>query len=157
MLKKIMFAAILIVLTPLTAGAQGFVDASEVGGIAGIVQDEGYRAVVGRDSVGDPMITSTAHGQEFTIYFYGCEYGENCRDVQFRATFDMEDGMSPTKVQDFNRENRWGKVYLDEDSNPVLEMDVNLYGYVFVTNFKDTLDWWVLVMQNFIEYIAIKQ
>lgn len=121
--------------------------------MAGLIQDEGYRALVGTDGVGDPMITSSANGYEFEVFFYGCTDKENCRDIQFSVVFDMEDGMSLTRAQDFNLEKRWAKVYLDEESDPRLEMDVNLYGGVSETNFSDTLDWWVIIMNDFIEFI----
>ena len=153
MFKKILLAAVALTLAPLGANAQALVDASDADIIAALVQDEGYRAVTGTDGVGDPMITSSANGYDFDIFFYGCTDGENCRDVQFSVSFDVEDGMSLTRAQDFNLEKRWVKVYLDDESDPRLEMDVNLYGGVSATNFKDTLDWWVIMMNDFIEYI----
>ena len=153
MFKKSLLAAIALVLTPLGASAQALVDASDVDVLAALIQDEGYRAVVGTDGIGDPMITSSANGYEFDVFFYGCTEGSNCRDIQFSVVFDMEDGMSLTRTQDFNLEKRWAKVYLDDESDPRLEMDVNLYGGVSATNFKDTLDWWVIAMNEFIEYI----
>lgn len=153
MFIKILLAAVALTLAPLGANAQALVDASDADIIAALVQDEGYRAVTGTDGVGDPMITSSANGYDFDIFFYGCTDGENCRDVQFSVSFDVEDGMSLTRAQDFNLEKRWVKVYLDDESDPRLEMDVNLYGGVSATNFKDTLDWWVILMNDFIEYI----
>jgi hypothetical protein len=153
MFKKTIILAAAIALAPLGASAQSLVDATDVDIISALIQEEGYRAVVGTDGVGDPMITSSANGFEFDVYFYGCEDGENCRDIQFSAVFDMEDGMSLTSAQDFNLEKRWAKVYLDEESDPRLEMDVNMYGGVSATNFNDTLDWWVIIMQEFMGYI----
>jgi len=153
MFKKTIILAAAIALAPLGASAQSLVDATDVDIISALIQEEGYRAVVGTDGVGDPMITSSANGFEFDVYFYGCEDGENCRDIQFSAVFDMEDGMSLTSAQDFNLEKRWAKVYLDEESDPRLEMDVNMYGGVSATNFNDTLDWWVIIMQEFMDYI----
>ena len=153
MFKKSLLAAIALMLAPLSVGAQALVDASDADVIAALVQDEGYRAIIGVDGVGDPMITSSANGYDFDVFFYGCTDGENCRDVQFSVNFDLEDGMSLTRVQDFNLEKRWAKVYLDDESDPRLEMDANLYGGVSATNFKDTLDWWVIIMNDFIEYI----
>ena len=153
MFKKSFLAVIALTLAPLSVNAQALVDATDVDIIANLIQDEGYRAVVGVDGVGDPMITSSANGYEFDVFFYGCTDGENCRDIQFSVSFDMEDGMSLTRAQDFNLEQRWAKVYLNEESDPRLEMDANLYGGVSATNFNDTLDWWVIVMNDFIEYI----
>jgi len=153
MIKKSLLAAVALILAPLGANAQALVDATDVDIIAALIQEEGYRAVTGVDGVGDPKITSSANGYEFDVFFYGCSDGENCRDIQFSMSFDVENGMSLTRVQDFNLEKRWVKVYLNEESDPLLEMDFNLYGGVSATNFKDTLDWWVILMNDFIEYI----
>ena len=153
MFKKSFIVAAFLALAPFTASAQALVDASDVDVIAALIQDEGYRAVVGTDGVGDPRITSSANGYDFEVYFYGCTDGANCRDIQFSVNLDVEDGMSLTSVQDFNLEKRWAKVYLDEESDPFLEMDYNMYGGVSVTNFNDTLDWWVIIMNEFLEYI----
>lgn len=153
MFKKWLMVAIALAIAPLSASAQALVDASDVDIIAALIQDEGYRAVIGEDGVGDPMITSSANGYDFDVFFYGCTDGENCRDIQFSVSFDVEDGMSLTRAQDFNLEKRWAKVYLDDESDPRLEMDVNMYGGVSATNFNDTLDWWIIIMNEFIEYI----
>lgn len=153
MIKKSLMLAAAVAIAPLGASAQALVDASDADIIAALIQDEGYRALVGTDGVGDPMISSSANGYDFDVFFYGCTDGENCRDVQFSVTFDLEDGMSLTRAQDFNLEKRWAKVYLDEESDPRLEMDVNMYGGVSATNFNDTLDWWVIIMNEFIEFI----
>lgn len=153
MFKKSLMVAIALSLAPLGANAQALVDASDVDIVAALIQDEGYRAVIGTDAVGDPLITSSANGYDFDVFFYGCTDGENCRDIQFSVSFDIEDGMSLTRAQDFNLEKRWAKVYLDEDSDPRLEMDFNMYGGVSATNFNDTLDWWVIIMNEFIESI----
>jgi|LGOV01.1.fsa_nt_gb hypothetical protein len=153
MFMKSLLAVIALTLAPLGASAQALVDASDVDILAALIQEEGYRAVVGTDGVGDPMITSAANGHKFTIFFYGCTEGLECRDVRFSTIFDLEKGMSLTRAQDFNYSERWVKVYMDEDSDPYLELDYNLYGGVSATNFKDTLDWWVIKMSDFIEYI----
>jgi len=62
MFTKSLVAAAVLAFLPLSAGAQAFVDASDVDTISAMVQDEGYRAVIGTDGVGDPMVTSAANG-----------------------------------------------------------------------------------------------
>lgn len=153
MLNKSLLVGAMLALVPVGASAQALVDASDVDVLAALIQGEGYPATISIDGVGDPLIVSEAHGYEFNVYFYGCTDGANCRDVQFSVSFDMEDGMSLTRAQDFNHDKRWIKVYMDEESDPIIEMDANLYGGVSAENFNDTLDWWVLMMDDFLEYI----
>lgn len=153
MLNKSLLAGLALMLAPIGASAQAVVDATDVDVIAALIQDEGYPATISVDGVGDPMITSSAHGYDFDVFFYGCTDNAQCRDIQFSVTFDMEDGMSLTSAQDYNHDKRWIKIYMDEESDPVVEMDVNMYDGISVGNFNDTLDWWVLMLEDFIEYI----
>jgi len=153
MLNKSLVAGILLTLAPLGANAQALVDATDPDVLAALIQDLGFKATVTKDNVGDPMIKSAANGYDYNIFFYDCTDGANCQAVQFSASFDMQDGMSLTRTQDFNRDKRWVKVYLDDQSDPRLEMDYNLRGGVSVENFNDTLDWWNIEMDAFIQYI----
>ena len=41
------------------------------------------------------------------------------------------------------------KAYLDDVKDPVVEMDVNLFGGVSTRNLEDTIDWWQLVLADF--------
>ena len=50
-------------------------DAADPQGIMEWVQEQGYRAQMTTDSVGDPMITSGAQGAAFDIMFYGDNVG----------------------------------------------------------------------------------
>lgn len=143
----------MLALTPVVANAQALIDGSDPEVIAALIQDMGFKAQVTTDNVGDPLIKSRSNGYDFNVFFYDCTEGANCRAIQFSSAFDMEDGMSLTKVEDFNRNKRWVKVYLNDTSDPLVEMDYNLKGGVSVENFNDTFDWWLVMMDQFIEYI----
>jgi len=133
--------------------SEPLIDASVPDAVAALMQDMGFKAAVGVDSIGDPLINSAAQGYKFTVFFYDCTDHVDCQAIQFSASFDMTDGMSLIKAEQFNRDKRWAKVYLNDQSDPVLEMDLNLRGGVSVENFNDTFDWWTIVMDEFIQYI----
>ncbi len=153
MLSKNFIWGALLALAPIGAGAQELVFAEDPENVASLMQDLGYKASLGTDNVGDPLISSSAHGYDFDVLFYDCTDNTDCKAVQFSAAFDLTDGMSLTKTQDFNRERRWVKVYLNDESDPRVEMDYNLRGGVTVENFNDTFDWWLILMEEFVEYI----
>lgn len=153
MLKKSLVAGALLATIPLSVSAEPLVTAEDPEVIAGLIRDLGYRADIGVDNIGDPMISSSAHGYDFDIFFYDCTDGANCQAVQFSSAYDLDDGMSLTKAHDFTREKRWVKVYLNDDSDPRVEMDYNLRGGVSVDNFNDTFDWWLVLMEEFVDYI----
>ncbi len=152
MIQKLFLAGVLAA-SPLLANAQTLVTAEDPEVVAALLEDLGFPASLGVDNVGDPMISSSAHGYDFDIFFYDCLDNSNCQAIQFSTAFDMVDGMSLTRAQDFNRDRRWVKVYLDDESDPRIEMDYNLRGGVSLDNFNDTVDWWQLLMEEFINYI----
>lgn len=154
MFSKFSVGAAVLVLFPLSVNAQDMVNANDPERVADLIRDIGYRANIGEDSVGDPLISSSAHGYDFDVFFHGCdEDGLDCRSLRFYTRFDMVDGISLTRVHEYNLEKRWVKVYTNDESDPVVEMDYNLYGGVSVENFNDTFDWWLIQMEDFIEYI----
>lgn len=148
-----MLAASLLLLAPVAVTAQELVYADDPQIIAALIEDIGFPAEITTDNVGDPMIISSAHGYDFHVYFYDCIDNVDCQALQFGASFDMVDGMSLTRAHDFNRERRWAKVYLNDENDPLVEMDYNLRGGVSVDNFNDTLDWWQIMMGEFVSYI----
>jgi hypothetical protein len=128
------------------------VDATDPARLAEILRDEGYRAKVERDDVGDPKISSSSQGVDWTIFFYDCD-GDRCKSIQFAIAFDTEDGVPLELVNRWNRDNRFAKAYLDDENDPFLEYDVNLVGGVTRNNFADTLGLWEGLLGNFMRHI----
>lgn len=124
----------MIIFTALAAAAAasptGTVSSYHPQGIIQLLQEEGYKAKLTKDSDGDPMIETASggsnSGSDFQVVFYGCEKHIRCADVQFSSAYDT-DGKIPTieTVNKWNADNRWGRAYLDDESDPILEMDVN--------------------------------
>ncbi|WP_185985166.1 YbjN domain-containing protein [Aureimonas mangrovi] len=130
------------------AAAQDMVDATNPEIIAELVRGFGSaRLSVAGDNT--PMIEGRIEGTAFSIFFYECdETDANCRSVSFSASWDI-DGVSVEMVNAWNRDKRFGRTYVDDEGDPVLEMDVNLYSSVSAANFEDTIDWWRIVMADF--------
>ena len=103
-------------------------------------------ASIETDSYGDPMVDGQIAGQRYRILFYGCTDGSRCQTVSFvtwyRGSFSMD------AVNQWNAENRFGKVYIDSDGDLALEMDVNLARGVSSGNFEETVDWWRATMEE---------
>lgn len=139
---------------PAAAGAgEGLVDASDPERIAGIMRAEGFQAKLERDDDGDPVIRSRASRKRFSVSFYGCDKGRACKTIQFWSGFDLERGVTLARVNQWNTEKRFTKVYRDDEDDPYLEMDASLVGGVSRENFVDTLDWWIVGLDEFIEFI----
>ncbi|MEZ5722580.1 MAG: YbjN domain-containing protein [Paracoccaceae bacterium] len=57
----------------------------------------------------------------------------------------------------WNAEKRFGKAFLDDEGDLVIEMNVNLWSGVSENNpQRDTFDWWRVVIESFEEYIGFE-
>ncbi len=128
--------------------------ATDPAGIAAALQSFGYKAVLETDGNGDPKIRSGAAGSNFSIYFYGCSGGQDCRSIQLAAGFDLTNGTTLEVVNDWNAKKRYGKSYMDQDADPWLEMDLNLdFGGISPDTFRDNLDLWERLVADFKTHI----
>lgn len=141
-------AMVAVALAPVGLGAQTLIDATDPARIAEIAR--GYGAVeVMTDAVGDPMLRGRMDGTQYMVFFYGCEAGRNCTNIQFQAGWVNTGAITQDRIHAWNSENRFGKAMLDAEGDPVIQWDVNLFGGVSRANLDDTLDWWRVVLETF--------
>lgn len=118
------------------------------------MQDAGYRAELTKDDTGDPMIRSTSEGTTFAIFFYGCTENTDCRTLQFYAGYSDPTNASLADMNKWNTENRFGRAYVTDEGGARVEMDVDLDdGGISALLFQDNLEFWVLTMSKFEEFI----
>jgi hypothetical protein len=136
------------------SGAQ-MVRAQDPQTVVKALQDAGYKATLGADKVGDPMITSGASGTTFQIFFYNCTGNKECATVTFHAGYDLKATPGLARINEWNRTKRFGRAYLDKEEDPILEMDVDLDdGGVSPMLFTDNIEFWVSVVSDFEKFIG---
>ena len=145
--------ALVFALATLAAPVLANVDGTNPAALVSVIQSEGYPATLSTDSTGDPMIESKMEGISYKIFFYGCEQGQSCSTIKFSTAFNMQDGMTLQAVNRWHQENRFGTVFLDDEMDPFIDMDVNLAFGVTEANFADTVDWWRVVLSEFKQFI----
>jgi len=130
------------------------VTATDANAVMKAMQDFGLVATMGTDGDNDPKISSRVSDTKFSVYFYGCQDNMNCSSIMLKAGYDLNTGISALKINEWNRDKRFSKAYIDDEGDPFLEMDVNLdFDGVGNKNFEDTLDWWRLLVEDFEEFI----
>ena len=117
--------------------------------IAQVLRDEGYGAIMESDARGNPKIRSSAEGVNFTIYFYDCQNGDNCRSIQFHAGFDTRAVMTPEQMNQWNRRKRYTRAYVTDNGDPIIKYDINMDYGVERLNFADSFDIWRLLLSDF--------
>ncbi len=140
-------------LLPVTLHAQSLVEANDPYRLMSLLREAGYAVELTTDNVGDPRISAALNGTNFSVYFYDCENGTACKTLQFSAGFDLRDGLSLESANSWNREKRYGTVYLDEENDPYLQMDVNIDYGVTEENFVDNFNLYTRLLEDFEDYI----
>lgn len=140
-----LFFALQLIL-PRQALAQNLVTAGNPEKILEIARGFGS-AEMETDSDGSPRIRARMAGTLYTVFFYGCEDGKDCTTIQFWMYTDAPPN-ALVVVNNWNRDRRFGKAYLDDEGDVVVEMDVNLLGGVSAKNLDDTFDWWRIVLER---------
>ena len=120
--------------------------------IALLMEDAGLNARRSTAEDGAPMLQSNIDGIEFYVYFYDC--AKVCGALQFAAGFDLDEAMPMEMANLWNRDRRFGKVYLDRTGDPFVEMDIGLAGEgIGRDNFLDALDTWRVILSEFRDFI----
>jgi hypothetical protein len=133
-----------------TAPAADMIDATDAAAVLEIVSSHGDASLT-EDGMGDPLIEGRIEDKDYRLFFYDCREGRDCKSLMFSASWEAED-LTEAMMTNWNREQRFGKAYLDEDGRATVEMNVNLHGGVTRANFDDTIDWWRLVLAEFPKY-----
>jgi len=137
-----------------STAAMAQITAKNAAAVMKAMQDFGMVATMGKDSGGDPKISSRISDTKFSVYFYGCEDNLNCASIMFKAGYDLNNGISALKINEWNRDKRFAKAYIDDEGDPFLEMDVNMdFDGLGNENFADDLDWWRLLVEDFEDFI----
>ena len=118
--------------------------------LAAAMRAAGYPVELGKDNVGDPMITSAASGTKFVVLFYNCTNHVGCSTIQFQTAWATKIKPTPAAINDWNHGNRFGHAYIDKEGDPGIMMDVDLdKGGMPPALFRDTLDVWAAVLVSF--------
>lgn len=140
----------------LPAAAQ-MVTAADPQSIVDVLKADGYPATLGRTKSGDPKIESEADGTNFTIWFLNCNANKDCATIQFTAGYDLKNAPAWEKMNEWNRTRRFGRAYLDDESDPILEMDIDLdSGGMSRALFSANLETWSALVGSFEEHIGFR-
>lgn len=130
--------------------AQTLIDATDPATIMEIARGFGS-AVLERDEDGDPMITGRIDGVRYAIVFYGCTEAANCTAIQFLAAWTNPGDVTLEAINAWNLNRAFGRGYLDEQNDPILDYVINLDGGVTIRNLDDSFEWWRAIVAEFAE------
>ena len=138
-----------------TGDAAQIVDGSDPRALVNIIQELGYRATLEVDGEGDPLIRSSVGGTQFALVFYGCsDQHDGCQILLFKAGYELNDKVGMDVINQWNATRLFGRAYLDDVSDPWLELVLNMHGGVTRAQFEKTFEWWETSVGEFEEEIG---
>jgi len=149
--RCIMAVIVVAVLSVSSISAAAMIDGSDVWAVRNVAHGFG-NAEIESDGVGDPMISGKMNGTRYNIYFFGCKDSTNCSRIQFRAGF-TDPHVSIRDLNVWNADKLFGRAYLDEEGDAIVEMTINLKYGVTEKNFIDTFEFWEIVLRDFREFV----
>ncbi|HEY1604420.1 MAG TPA: YbjN domain-containing protein [Allosphingosinicella sp.] len=155
-MKMLMFALAAALAAPAVPPGSAIVRGQDPLSVVAALQRAGYQAKLDKDQSGDPMIKSASSGTNFSIFFYNCTDHKDCETIQFYSGYHLDKNpVGLDKLNEWNRTMRFGRAYIDDQKDPVLEMDVDLdAGGMSDALFKDNLDYWTSIMSRFEKHIG---
>jgi hypothetical protein len=123
--------------------------------VAAALDAKGYKAEIGTTNMGTPRIATVREGKRFAIYFYNCAKEGRCAQIQFATGFAL--GKSGTltyeRINVWNRTRRFGKAFLDEEMDPIVEYNVDFEKGATDVAISNALDTWGLVFLSFRNFV----
>ena len=126
-------------LCPLEVCAEEIIVGSDVEKIVGLASGIGPASL--KQSQGTQYIIGMVDNINYTVVLTDCTTGTDCNGLLFHAVWQKK-GISLKMVNRWNAEATVGRVFLDEESDPVLEMYVDLGVGMPVGNLRDFFLWW---------------
>ncbi|SFC66657.1 YbjN domain-containing protein [Devosia psychrophila] len=146
-------AAMALAMT-LSAQAHTLLTGSDTGAILDAAKLLGTATLAAQPN-GDPLIDGKIGDLGYQIYFKNCTNNAACEDLNFYAGFG---GTKPTiaVINDWNRDKRFGRAYLDEVQDAAVEMDLDLVKGVTPDYLASQMGLWSLVVAEFSTHIGYK-
>lgn len=142
--------------SPARAAEPDLIRASDVDEIVNVAKGFGSATRTTTKS-GDPKIEGRLEGLQYSVFFYGCNNGDNCQSIQMYVGFKLNSnkpGMS--KVNEWNQKKRYGKAYIDKAGDPVMEMDVPMVKGITRGTLDSAFDSWNSLVAEYAKFIGYK-
>jgi len=118
---------------------------------------QGYAGKLEKLDSGRPSISVKISGLNTYMDFYGCDDDfKDCKTILLAVAINLDDGTTPGKVNEWNSNQIWGRVYLDDSSDPTLDYTVSLFDGFSPAVFEETVRQWDATIGDFADFFDFK-
>jgi hypothetical protein len=118
------------------------------------LRDQGLAGKITTDPLDHKIVSTAAAGTPFNVYFFDCD-NDRCGSIQFEATWPTNGKIAATRVNDWNRQKRWARGYLNANQIYV-EMDCDLTPGGSYELLNDELATWKKTVDSFKTFFSLK-
>jgi hypothetical protein len=139
---------------PTTAG---LVTAEDPQTVLDELSNLGYPGKLGKLDNGRPTISVRIAGFNTYIDFYDCtDDMTDCYTLLFSATADMKNGTTLEMANKWNSDKITGRVWLNDDKDPTIDLTLSTYSGVSTEVFDQNLKLWADDIDEFKSYFGIR-
>ncbi|PZQ64700.1 MAG: YbjN domain-containing protein [Phenylobacterium zucineum] len=117
------------------------------------MKSAGFEATIQRTDDGERYIATKKDGINFDIDVYDCEKSR-CRAIQFVATFELKTKLSAAKLNEWNLNKRYVRLYARNDGDPAFAYDANVAPGGTYEALQDDVDVFILFIPDMLEHIG---
>jgi hypothetical protein len=126
-----------------------------VGEVVKWLQDAGYQARLYPLKNGGNAVASGSDGYTWKIYMFDCNSDGRCGSFQFSMGLSTKGAFNTAKMNDWSRDNRWARAYVDSVNDPWLEYDVDLTPGGTYELLNDEFATWRTSVKHFHELLGV--
>ena len=105
------------------------------------------------DSRGEPIFRIAINGYKVVMFFFNCSE-KNCEDIQLSAGFRLNNRPNLEQMNDWTKQHRFIRVYLDKEGDPIIESDLFLDGGVSREHIKKFIVYFGQFVEKFQEFLV---
>ncbi|WP_353204415.1 YbjN domain-containing protein [Sphingomonas sp.] len=130
-------------------------DLSSAQQVATALQAAGYKGELKKNDDGSFYILSAANGSGFTVDMTDCKL--TCNGLSIQSFYEPEPLFSVALANEWNANNRFLKVSVNDKGELREWMDVDTLGKLTKANFADLIDWYVSMDANLARFLKEKR
>ncbi len=147
-----------LVALPSTSRAQEKLDYIDPLTVGRILQSMRLSYQTQFDGANKPKLVITdknLRSEQFEVYFFNCKDGTECESITLWSWYHPTTPQNYFKSNSWNKKNRFVKAYLDDEYQPVMEMDINAQGGINRRNLEILIRAYVTTMDGYADFMTV--
>ena len=107
----------------------------------------------GRTSATPTIVRSQVDGTPFAIYLYDCRK-DRCASLQYEASFSNTENISLARLNNWNRQSRYIRAYLDRSGRVIGEYDLDIAPGMGGKGLDHSLRRWRSALARFKQFVG---